>query len=150
MGNKTKTDKKYDVFARIMKDYPDYQYRFGDIETECLYMETPVVICFRLKDYLKCSEVDLFDLLHEIGHAKTDKEGNSRCVREYEATKWAIKHAKKYGVILPDWRRKEFQDDILFWKKMEKGLQIKMDFPKTKFYSDKKLLLDWSPMDVTD
>lgn len=95
------TEQELTAFCRIIMDYPDYEYEITDDVTQCYPYEKPVRINLNRKDLDNFSEVVLFDLLHEIGHAMNEKPDYARCVREYNATVWAIKHAKKYGIQLP-------------------------------------------------
>lgn len=131
----------------ILKDYPEYEYYIMDCQSHCDYMSKPRKIYLNEQEFNNCTHVILFDILHEIGHAKTNRVGQTRCLREYNASKWAIEHCKEYGVRLPEWRRKNFQEDIYKWKKKEKEvMKLWTEYPRKRFPSDKDLVLEWSDM----
>ena len=94
------------------------------------------------EDYALDNMVSLFNLLHEIGHVYGDEKWMSRAEREWRATTWAILHMKKYGVKIPQWRKKDFQDDIYFWYEIEKTFtenKIRMNKTQLKlFWRDEK------------
>ncbi len=59
---------------------------------------------------------DIFSLLHEIGHIKTNTVKQKRYYQEYLATQWAIQEAKKIGFKVPKKYIKTYQDYILRWR----------------------------------
>lgn len=107
----------------IMKDY------LNDV-TLCFTTETTPYclyeignIYFTYEKYKNPTERDLFDLLHEIGHIKTNKTGMKRCMEEYLATQWALDHAKKYKVKVTKGLINIFQKYIWDWR--ETGIKHK-------------------------
>lgn len=73
-------------------------------------------IYFRYEIYKNPTENDLFDLLHEIGHIKTNIVGMKRCEEEFFATQWAIDNMKKYNVTISKDLLSDFQNYIWMWR----------------------------------
>lgn len=94
-------------------------------------------IYFPINNFANPGSKDVFDMLHEVGHLKTNKKGMKRCEEEYHATQWAIKEMKKYDFDLSDRHKKLFQDYI--WKWRDTGIKLKgKNMP-----SKKQLTLTW-------
>ena len=113
MGRSCKEIKK-----RILKDYPDVKVEQTADKRSCAEGDT---IYLSKEDYEPKKMVDLFNILHEIGHVYTSEKWMPRAEREWRATTWAIFHMKKYGIRIPEWRKKNFQEDIYFWYELEKA-----------------------------
>ena len=119
---------------RILKDYADVEVR--KTEDKKSHIENGVV-CLNKEDYKLDSMVSVFNLLHEIGHVYTNEPWMSRAEREWRATTWAIFHMKKYGIKIPEWRKKNFQEDIYFWYEVEKEFtdhEIRMSKTQLKLF----------------
>lgn len=80
---------------------------------------------------------DLGDLLHEIGHIITNRDGMCQAEEEFLATQWAINNSKRFGVTFSDKRIHQFQVYI-FNKRNEdirSGLKVP---PKSQLTLQKK------------
>ena len=53
-----------------------------------------------------------FALLHEIGHIETTKSKMRRAEAEYYATIWAMDKCKEYGLTIPEYIIKKYQNYI--------------------------------------
>ena len=53
-----------------------------------------------------------FTLLHEVGHIVNYVSGDRRAEDEYHATTWALREAKKYGLVVPENLIREYQEYI--------------------------------------
>lgn len=53
-----------------------------------------------------------FELFHEIGHIETTTGKMRRAESEYYATVWAMSMADKYGLEVPDYLIKDYQEYI--------------------------------------
>lgn len=74
----------------------------------------------------------LFVLLHEIGHIKTNKPLELRSMKEFKATKWALKNRKKYSVRKPSKKTMSiYQNDVFKWYNIETILGEKHALSKT-------------------
>lgn len=95
----------------IMNDNPNIRV----IET---FSDTPScirsinVIFFNKASFINPGMNDLFDLLHEIGHFKTNTNEMTKCMQEFLATKWAIDNMGRYNVKVTKKRIKEYQKYI--------------------------------------
>ena len=139
----TDLNKYQTLFRKVMSDYPEYDYRIEKCATQCLTDKNPVAILFNKEDYENCTEEDVFDLLHEIGHAKTNSDHNARCVREFEATKWAVAHAPEYGIKISEKRKKIFQDDVYYWREIQVKYGKYIESKHLRMYCLEKLKIDW-------
>jgi hypothetical protein len=114
-------------------------------EIEFRFSNNPVSYCYVLekiiyiyyKGFLYPDEIFIFDILHEIGHIKTNTKGMKRCEEEYYATQWAIKEMKKIGLKLSNKRKQEFQNYI--WKWRETGIKLNAK----NIPSKEQLILTW-------
>lgn len=104
----------------------------------CYLQEKEIYIPTR--SLLSPTNISLFDLLHEIGHLRTNKIKMKRCLQECLATRWAIGESKKYGVVIPKWRQRQFNEDVEKWKLIAIKHNAK-NMPKPS-----ELKLDWSVM----
>lgn len=119
---------------QIMGDYPCVTVKHTE-EKES-HTENGIVF-LNDEDYSSNTMVANFNLLHEIGHVYTSEPWMSRAEREWRATTWAIFHMKKYGIKIPDWRKKNFQDDIYFWYEVEKTFtnhKIRMNMTQLELF----------------
>jgi hypothetical protein len=66
---------------------------------------------------------DVFALLHEIGHIKTNTVKQKRYYQEYLATQWAIEEAKKIGFKVPKTYLDIYQNYI--WKWRETSIKLR-------------------------
>ena len=80
-------------------------------------------IHYPLKRFCDPDNRDVFDMLHEVGHLKTNKKGMKRCEEEFYATEWAIKEMKKYKFELSQKDKQIFQNYIWQWR--ERGIKLK-------------------------
>ena len=106
------------IKEKIFKDYPWIKFERSTFGSQ----ERDGVVYLADDDYDPKTMVDLFNILHEIGHAFTSEPEDSRAEREWMATMWAIFHMKRYGIKIPEWRKENFQDDIYKWYNLEKEL----------------------------
>lgn len=73
--------------------------------------------------------LDIFRLLHEIGHCETYQLKHTKATREFEATQWAINHSKKYNVNISKQNKTIFQDYIYsFSKAKNKEIKYKLNW----------------------
>ena len=117
-----------------MEDYPDIIIK--RTEDKKSHIENGMVL-LNDEDYNSNNMVSNFNLLHEIGHVYTSEPWTSRAEREWRATTWAIFHMKKYGIKIPEWRKKNFQEDIYFWYAVEKEFtdhEIRMSKAQLKLF----------------
>ena len=122
------------IMKQIILEHPDITIKKS--KTDSSYTENGVIYLAE-DDYEPSTMVDVFNLLHEIGHVYTSESWMSRAEREWRATTWAIFHMKKYGVKIPNWRKDNFQDDIYFWYNFEKALtgkKIRMSKSQLKLF----------------
>lgn len=134
-----------EVRDRIIADYPQYSFEVDKGPTRCDSKNSPRRIILNEYEFCHCDQVILFDILHEIGHAENDRKNQARCLREYNASKWAIGHCRKYSVNIPKWRQDDFQQDVYKWKQREKKLMnLLQEYPRKKFPKDEDLLLDFT------
>ena len=66
---------------------------------------------------------DVFALLHEIGHIKTNTVRQKRYYQEYLATQWAIQEAKKIGLKVPKSFIYTYQKYIWDWR--DRSIKLK-------------------------
>jgi hypothetical protein len=124
------------VFYEIMNKNKDIQFRFTNETVPWCHIPEKII-------YICCSEFSnptvegLFDLLHEIGHIRTNTKGMKRCEEEFYATQWAIKEMKKYGYVIPAKRKNEFQNYIWEWRERS------FTFKGKNIPSKEKLTLVW-------
>ena len=122
------------IAEEIRKDNADI--KIMKSETKKTHMENGIVYLAD-DDYKLDNMVSLFNLLHEIGHARTNEKWMARSEREWRATTWAIFYMNKYGVKIPQWRKDNFQEDIYFWYEFEKSLlkaKPRMKKPNLKLF----------------
>ena len=112
MGRSCKSIKE-----RILADYPDVKVEHTEEKQSHAVDDT---IYLNDQDYEPRTMVALFNILHEIGHVYTHEKWMPRSEREWRATTWAIFHMKKYGIRIPEWRKKNFQEDVYLWYLLEK------------------------------
>lgn len=112
----TNEEKKW----KIMEDYDEIKFFVTDDDTMCNYGCGEIYM--NEKEFNKCTNIILFDLLHEIGHVKNTKITMPVYYGEYVATKWAIEHCSEYGIKIPAWRKNDFQNDI--YKKRDEDTLI--------------------------
>lgn len=105
-----------------LKYHQEYTFIFDNCECAYCYLQDKE-IHFPLSDFKNPDSRAVFDLLHEIGHLKTNKKGMKRCEEEYYATQWAIKEMKKYHLELHPVDKDIFQHYI--WKWRETGMKLK-------------------------
>ena len=67
-------------------------------------------------------EWEVFALLHEIGHVKTNTIKQKRCEQEYLATQWALDESKNWGFKVSKNTIKVYQSYIWDWR--EKGIKM--------------------------
>lgn len=114
----------------------EIEFRFTSKSTP--YCHVPEkIIYLRLDKFFEPTENSVFDMLHEIGHIKTNTSKMKRFEEEYYATVWAIKEAKKYKLELSQKRKDEYQNYIWDWR--ERSIKLKgKNIP-----SKEKLVLAW-------
>jgi Zn-dependent peptidase ImmA (M78 family) len=98
-----------------LKYNKEYTFFFDNCNVAHCYL-VEKEIHFPMDRFNKPNSRDVFDMLHEIGHLKTNKKGMKRCEEEFYATQWAIKEMKKYKLKLSDVDKKIFQDYIWNWR----------------------------------
>ena len=132
-----KKDELKDIQKSILKDFDnDFTLCLTTEERAYCYLETRTIY-INLNDFIFPTNRSIFDLLHEIGHIKTNTSKMRRFEEEYSATKWAIVQAKKYNITLSLSDRKDFDDYIL-------GLVDSCRKRNGKNIPDNsELLLDW-------
>lgn len=84
-----KTNDELDgIIAKSNENY----YAYAEITNKKVYLK------------LKCIEnpnnIDLFSILHEIGHIETNLSYMWRVEQEYLATQWALDHCDMYGITV--------------------------------------------------
>lgn len=115
--------KRYEIQKKIIKRF--------EKEINFCYTSQPVPFChvpekevhLTIRGYAEPTDEDVFDILHEIGHIKTNLPGMKRCEEEFYATQWAIKEMKRYKFDIPLKRKREFQKYIWDWR--ETGLKLR-------------------------
>ena len=107
------------IKEKIQNDYPNIKMVPSD--NKHTHAKDGVIYLLP-KDYNPKDMVAIFNILHELGHVFNDKPDMRRHEREWRATTWAIDAAEKYGVTIPQWRKDNFQADVLFWYGMEKDM----------------------------
>lgn len=100
----------------------EYKFIFDNCDTAHCYLKEKE-IHFPISDFKNPGKRQVFDLLHEIGHLKTNKKGMKRCEEEFYATQWAIKEMKKYDLELDLRNKSIFQNYI--WKWRETSVKLK-------------------------
>jgi len=125
----------FDKYLKIKQDYSKYSFRVCNETTFCLLKEKEIY--YNITSMFRNNNVDLFDLLHEIGHLETNTEDMKRYEQEFLATQWAIKHMNKYGIKVSKQRRKQWQDYIDQWR--ETSLKLK----GKNVWSKEKCKLNW-------
>lgn len=118
-----------------MQYYKEYTFVFDNCSIAHCYLKEKE-IHFPIKNFKDPSKREVFDLLHEIGHLKTNKKGMKRCEEEFYATQWAIKQMKKYNFDLNKKDKEIFQDYIYKWR--ETGIKLKGKMPDKE-----SLILEW-------
>jgi hypothetical protein len=105
-----------EIINNILNEYKnEIEFRFSNEPVSYCYVPEKIIYLYS-KGFLYPDTIFIFDLLHEIGHIKTNIKGMKRCEEEYYATQWAIKEMKKIGLKLPDKRKQEFQNYIWKWR----------------------------------
>ena len=133
---KRETDFKTMITEIWLEYCKEYSFNFEDCNVPHCHLKEKE-IHFPIKRFVTPKERDVFDMLHEIGHLKTNKKGMKRCEEEYYATEWAIKEMKKYKFDLNQRDKRIFQNYIWQWR--ETGLKLKgKNMP-----SEKQLTLKW-------
>ena len=66
---------------------------------------------------------DVFALLHEIGHVKTNTVKQKRYYQEYLATKWAMEEAEKRGITVPKAFLETYQ--LYIWRWRETSIKLR-------------------------
>ena len=100
----------------------EYNFIFDNCTTAHCYLPEKE-IHFPLSEFRNPDSRSLFDLLHEIGHLKTNTKGMKRCEEEFYATQWAIKQMKEYCFDLSPDDKEIFQNYIWQWR--ETGIKLK-------------------------
>lgn len=109
------------ILEEIKRDFPDVPFEKTD-EKNSFAKNGKIYLV--PDTYDGKTMVGLFDVLHEIGHVYGDEKWMFRSEREWRASTWAIMMMRKYGIKLPAWRKKNFQDDIYFWYEVEKAFLV--------------------------
>ncbi len=124
--------------TKLIRKYRDEGIKIdtGDYPRAYCYVETKT-IKFNYDSLFEPDEESLFDLLHEVGHIKTNTSKMKSCEREYYATVWAIKEIKKYGYMITDQRKREYQNYI--WKFRETAIKHRAKVVPTK----EEMTLKW-------
>ena len=117
-----KTDFRTIIIELWLKYCKEYYFVFEECEVAHCHLKEQE-IHFPIANFNNPNSRDVFDMLHEIGHLKTNKKGMKRCEEEYYATQWAIKEMKKYKFKLKDEDKKIFQEYIWNWR--ETGIKLK-------------------------
>jgi len=131
-----KKKKIWEVYYGLIKEHNDIDIRISSDPTASCYIEEKIIyIC--MDDFIKPTNESTFDLLHEIGHIRTNTSKMKRCEQEFFATQWAIDEFKKCGYSISDKRKKEFQNYIFKWR--ETGIKLKAKNMPTK----EQLILNW-------
>lgn len=126
-----------EIMNDIINKYKnEIDFRFTNEPVSYCYVPEKIIYMY-FKGFLNPDVSFIFDILHEVGHIKTNTKGMKRCEEEYYATEWAIKEIKKIGLKLPNKRKQEFQDYI--WKWREIGIKLKAK----KIPSKEQLILIW-------
>lgn len=110
------------IITQIWIQYSkDYVFIFDNCNIAHCYLKEKE-IHFPIENFKDPNVREIFDLLHEIGHLKTNKKGMKRCEEEFYATQWAIKEMKKYNLELDSINKHIFQNYI--WKWRETGIKL--------------------------
>lgn len=83
------------------------------------------------------SEWDIFALLHEVGHIKTNTTQMKRYYQEYLATQWALDESKNWGFEVYKYFIDVYQEYIYKWR--ERSIKLK----GKKIHSKEELLLKY-------
>ena len=112
-----KKNKYYIMMNDIMDKYKKENiiFIFTDEKLDYCYLDTYKVYISK-NQYENADAESVFNLLHEIGHLKSNKPGMKRCEEEYYATVWAIKKSKKYNIKIPKYIRNSYQEYIYNWR----------------------------------
>lgn len=87
---------------------------YSNAKTACINRKERVIF-FNKRDWDNPTYDTIFDLLHEIGHYKTNTDDMRRCVKEFFATQWAIDEAKRIGFPVDKHTIELFQEYIWEW-----------------------------------
>ena len=114
----------------------EIEFRFTSGEVP--YSHVPEkIIYLKLKAFFEPTISSVFDMMHEIGHIKTNVSGMKRCEEEFYATVWAINESKKYKLNLSQKRKDEYQNYIWYWR--DRGIKARAKIIPTK----EELTLKW-------
>lgn len=131
------------TFAKIIKDYSEYAVLIVTEEKfpHCFITyngfgngKNTGLVCFRKEIIENPSTLDLFDLLHEIGHIMSNNEQMAKCECEFYATQWAIDIARKYDVKITFDRFSRYQTGIIEIMEEEKNNGIRNVPHQSKLY----------------
>ena len=101
------------IQTKILNDFQnDFTLCFTSEERAYCYLQTKRIY-INLNDFLNPTYRSLFDLLHEIGHIKTNTNKMRRFEEEYYATVWAISKYKKYNIKLSSSDKRDFDKYII-------------------------------------
>ena len=101
------------IQTKILKDFEnDFTLCLTTEDRAYCYLDSKKIY-INLNDFIYPTYRSLFDLLHEIGHIKTNTNRMRRFEEEYFATEWAIVQAKKYNIILSSYDKQDFDDYII-------------------------------------
>ena len=70
----------------------------------------------------------IFSVLHEIGHCETYKTKQSKVMREYLATQWAIVEFNKMKLHLQEYEMDAWQDYIYSFSKAKDKTKYQLDW----------------------
>ncbi len=117
----SKKKNKNNKIFEMMNTYMDtmekdgYIFIFTEDKYNYCYLDSKTIYVSIIQ-YEKANAESIFNLLHEIGHIKTNKPGMKRCEEEFYATEWAIKEINNLNIKLEDRVKTSYQSYIYNWR----------------------------------
>lgn len=111
MKNKTNIVKRDKIYNKYKENIYVYPYE-GAGQMYCIVKPYKTFVYCEPEVWENPTEEDLFDLLHEVGHAIANKPGMKRYEEEFYATVFAISKMEHYKLSLSNKRKKEWQNYI--------------------------------------
>lgn len=109
--------KYHDIKLKIMQDYKgEFSLNLTKKETVPYCNLDIKRVTFNIEDYFDNKRLHIFDLLHEIGHIKTNLPGMKRYEEEFYATQWAADRLKEYDGSISKKEKELYQDYLYRWR----------------------------------
>lgn len=109
----TKKELEEKIIDKYRKEGCIFLYK-SECDRAYCYLNSGLIIV-DVNKIMNPTDTFIFDLLHEIGHIMSNKEGMKRWEEEASATEWAIKEAKKYNITISQNTRNRYDKYINDW-----------------------------------